>query len=268
MATLSPNAASGPDAARAHTARTGTARSGTGRSDAGRSDASHVGAAERSAPLSITRRLRAAAGLPSGRAVFGGLLISASALGVIAAYRDATVDRRHDVLVIHRPVQPGAIIAAADLALAPVQLNALTEERAFVDPADVVGSTALIALEPGDLISPSMLAEAERSRAIPARTVGLSLNAEHALGDRLNVGDRVDVYSLATANAAATVLVRDARISAISTPSSGSIGSGGRLALSLDVADEGEALTIVDADSGAGVTLVRATHERSGEPES
>lgn len=258
MATLSPNAVPGPDATRTSTSRAGSARS----------DAAFTGSTERTATASITRRLRSSAGLPSGRAVFGGLLISASVLGIIAAYRDATVDQRNDVLVIGRSVQPGATLSAGDLALAPMNLNPLTEDRAFVDPADVIGSTVLVALEPGDLLSPSMLAEAERSRSIAARTVGLSLNSDHALAGQLNVGDRVDVFSLATTNEAATVLVRDARISAIATPSSGAIGSGGRLALSLDVADEAEALAIVDADSGQGVTLVRPTGESAGDPES
>ncbi|NLA34532.1 MAG: hypothetical protein GX868_02465 [Actinobacteria bacterium] len=249
MSTLSSSSVSGPDPVKRRVPR---------------ATAPHGPRPDPNPASPITRRLRASAGLPSGRAVLGGVLISASVLGIIAAYRDATVDQRSDVLVIGRAVRPGASITAADLALAPMQLASITEGRSYVDPAEVIGSTVLVALEPGDLLSPAMIAEGERSRAVMARTVGLSLNADHALGGRLNVGDRVDVFSLASSTEPATVLVRDARISAISTPSSGAIGSGGRLALSLDVADEREALAIVDADSGTGVTLVRASGDNTG----
>lgn len=204
------------------------------------------------------RRLRASAGLPSGRAALGGLLIALSALGVVAAWRGATDDDHTEVLIVNAEIAPGERIEASDLAWARMDLADPTLARAVVDPDDTIGAVALVALRPGDLLTPSVLAEADRSAAMPGRSMGLSLPLEQALGGRLSPGDRVDVVALAGSGRDAEVLVRDAIVADVSEPSRGGIGSSGSLMVLLNVATENDALAIVDADSTGGVTLVRA----------
>lgn len=234
-----------------------TTRRGTGRTP--RLDGPSGSHSDHGTSLSIGRRVRASAGLPSGRAMLGALLVSISALGVVAAYRSANVDQRRDVLIIGRDVEPGATLTENDLAFAKMDLVSATDERSFADPGAVVGATALVAMKKGDLISPSMLTEGERSASTPGRMIALALPPEQALGGRLNVGDRVDVLSLAGSGQDAAILVRDARVAFVAAPTKAGIGSAGSVSLSLVVDHEDEALSIVDAHSGNGVMLIRAT---------
>lgn len=88
-------------------------------------------------PVLKTRR-----GLPSGRAVLGGLLISLSILGVLFALQLAEDATFRDVVVAREDLAPGTILEAQHLAQVTVRLD---ESATFVaaESNDLIGQVVL-----------------------------------------------------------------------------------------------------------------------------
>ncbi|MCB1285039.1 MAG: SAF domain-containing protein [Microthrixaceae bacterium] len=218
-------------------------------------------------PVSITRRLRRSAGLPSGRALAGALMVTVAVLGVVAAYRDATTTATTEWIVVGRSVAAGTIISAEDLAYAPADLNDATARRSFTNPDDVIGQEALITLERGDLVLASAISEPLGTDANTGRAIGLTLDAARALGGNLSVGDRIDIYALGSSGSDAEVLERNARITAVRGTTGESIGNSASVGFTVAVSDEAAALRIVTAESTVGLTVVKGS-PHPADPES
>ena len=212
-----------------------------------------------------SRRIGPRIGLPTGRALVGGLLVALSVIGIFAAHRAATADRRVDYLIVAHDVAGGARLRAEDLALAPMDLYVGTRGRAITNPNDVIGRVAVSPLHEGDLLLRSSTIAAADA-ATTSRRVGLSLDAADALGGEVSVGDRVDLVSVPRSEGPAQVIVRGAVVTAVGGTADAGVGSAEHVRLNLDVATEEDARLVVEAHARGGVTLVAASNMAFGDP--
>src|SRR5258705_7893276 len=98
------------------------------------------------------RRVTTPRGLPGGRAVVGGLLVAASAVGVFSAYGSAHAPPSDRYVVVARDLTPGEIVGVGDLRLVAINLPADQRGQSFTDPGVLVGTVTLGALHRGQLV--------------------------------------------------------------------------------------------------------------------
>lgn len=216
------------------------------------------------AACSVERHRSGPLGLPTGRAIVGGLLVALSVFGVIALRRSADAPSSRTWLIACHAVAPARrAIGADDLALAAMDLHDLTQSAAFDDPADVIGQIAVNGLGEGELVQRGSIA---RTAAAPGdeRRVGLSLDPADALNGALVAGDRVDVVSVPSGEGAAEVIVHGAMVDSIGGESDDSLGSDRAVRLTLVVATEDEARLLVDAHRRGEITLIGGATQRLG----
>lgn len=196
-------------------------------------------------------------GLPGSRAVAGGLLVTAAAVGLFSASTRAGQASRQSYVVADRALVPGARIEPGDLALQALHLSPAMAARAFADRGAVVGATVLAPLAPGELVQAS---------AVVARRSGpgsreLSFTVERGrVNAALRDGERVDL--LATYGAAAdgftAMVVRQALVVSLDG-SRGSLGDGAPVVVTVALDDPADALALAHAVQVGKVTVVRAT---------
>jgi flagella basal body P-ring formation protein FlgA len=73
---------------------------------------------------SPTRQVDRKIGLPSGRAVIGGLLMALAAVGTFVAYQAAAGDDRVEVLVAARDLRVGDVVSTNDVRVVAADLPA------------------------------------------------------------------------------------------------------------------------------------------------
>ena len=132
--------------------------------------------------------------MPSGRAILGGLLVTAAAVGVAATTTAAGDPPGVMVVVAAEPVDPGSVIPAAAVRLDRVDLPAASAARTFADPDEVVGGVALAPLEPGELVQRSAVLAGDRPTT-GGRVVSFALDRPRALNGELRRGEQVDVLA-------------------------------------------------------------------------
>lgn len=203
------------------------------------------------------RRIGGRRGLPGGRAVVGGFLVALAALGVFAAYLDATSGPERRWVVAARTLQAGQTLVLEDLALASMDVPGELEGRLYADPEALVGATVLVPLERYDVLLASHLAT-ERVTD-PREVLSFGIDAASALGGSLQRGDRVDVIATYRGDGGASVvIVEDAEVLDAGQPD-GLIGSAGRLTLTVAVAARSESLALAHAAASADLLVVRTT---------
>lgn len=147
--------------------------------------------------------------LPGSRAVVGGFLIAASAVGTFAAYTSATTGPAGSYVVVRADVGAGERLARADLDLVALDLPPDQHRLAFTDLAVLDGATALAPLAAGQLVQTSDVAKPvggpERAQISLSLDPGSALGGDPAL---LGPGERVAVIVTYTqAGAPETVTV-------------------------------------------------------------
>lgn len=200
-------------------------------------------------------------GLPSGRAVIGGLLIALAAVGTFAAYTGATAQHRVDYVVAGEALSVGQRISAADLALAPMGLPPSVANRwAFRNESSLVGSIVVGPLAAGELIQASdVVAGAGTSGQ---EQMSFAIAGSDAVGGTLQDGDRVDVLAtFGTGTSAQTVTVlSDAPVLAQAGASPGAgINGNPDETITLGLSSPGQAMALAHAVSTGQVMLVRVT---------
>jgi Flp pilus assembly protein CpaB len=210
----------------------------------------------------ITRPSR----LPSGRAVFGALLVTLSALGTFLAVTASDSQPADRFVVATRSIDEGERLDRHDVRLVAMDLPAGIAQHAFRDAATLDAAVVLAPIREGSLI--------EASQVLPADTLGddarasshelsLRLSRAQALDGAVNRGERVDVLATyGTGVEAATVVVaRDAIVTALGSSDDPGLGDDGGLTLTLRVPDDDTVLRLTHAKDVALVTLVRATRD-------
>jgi len=161
-------------------------RQGSGRGSLAAPEAARTNG-QPSGPQPLRRR-RA---LPGSRAVVGGLLVAAAAIGLFAAYTRASSGPATSYVVVRHQMAAGARLSAGDLTVAPMDLPPELASGVFTSVDEVAGSTLIAPLGAGELVQPSALVAARTGG--PGRVVSFPFEAARLGG--LKQGERVDVVA-------------------------------------------------------------------------
>jgi Flp pilus assembly protein CpaB len=200
--------------------------------------------------------------LPTGRALVGGLLVTLAAVVVFATYAGAQDTPTSTVVVATRALDPGARLSPADVELRTVDLGGELLGRSFGSIDDLVGAVTLAPLAAGDLVQASAV------RTVGAGSVdpddpqfSFAVERDRALNGELRPGEIVDLLAtFGTGTSASTkVLASSARVLAVEQAGSGTLGSSGRLVLTVALDDDDTVLDVAHASQVAAITVVRAS---------
>jgi hypothetical protein len=204
------------------------------------------------APARTVRRRR---GLPGSRAVVGGLLVAASAVGLFAAASRSGDAALHSYVVARQELAAGTRLEASHLELMPMQLAPAVRARVFDRTEPLLGTTLVAPLAAGELVQASAVV----ARQGETGSRELSFTVERGrLGTGVKQGERADVLATyGTGNEAfTTVVVRHVTLVGIERPRAGDPGS---TIVTVAVDDAADALALAHALQLGKVTVVRAT---------
>jgi hypothetical protein len=206
-------------------------------------------------PGSGARPLRRRRSLPGGRAVVGGFLVAAAAVGLFASYLQATSRQAARYAVARRSIGVGQPVEAADVALAGIDLPASLAGHAFRSTGAVIGLVALAPVGVGELLQDGGLAR--RGAALGGRQVAVPVDPSQL--DALQVGGWVDVLvtSGQGTDSHTDVVASGARLLGVIRPRS-TLGVSSTPVVQLDVPDFDTVKALVQAAHDGALTLVPA----------
>jgi len=217
-----------------------------------------------SRPVSPQRSLRRRRSLPGGRAVIGGLLVTAAVLGVFVAGNrqgDGVLMTSH--VVARTAVAAGSVLSAEDLEIQDFRLSPGAARRTFSDTAPLVGAVVLHPLGSGDLLRQSDVdGPAGTGPGVASYrevVVGLPRLRGEALA--LRPGDLVDV--LATdgngTGARTSVVATDLAVLRVVGLGADGLSVGGEISVVLAIGDGSTATAVVHAMAASEPTVVKST---------
>ena len=193
-------------------------------------------------------------GLPGGRAVVGGLLMAVAAVGVFAAYADATSGSEAEVIVATRDLRIGHVIGDADLRAVPAELPLSARSATFESPGALVGRIVLGPIAEGEIVQAGALTD---EASAEGHEVAMTLPRDQVAVGRLREGERVDVY--VTYEERTTSVVRGVAVVQISTSSERSLTSDHDVSLVVSLGSAQDVVALVHALRTGDVTVVRST---------
>jgi Flp pilus assembly protein CpaB len=201
------------------------------------------------------RTIARAPRLPGGRAILGGLLVAAAALGTFVAARSSgTPDRFYAVAA--RAIPPGETLTSEHVRLEPIDLPSGVAASAFVDATQLDGRVALGPIRKGELVQAGQVSD--RGAADPAAELSFSLERDRAVDGRLRSGDLVDVF--VTYDDRTAAVAEAMRLVDVRERDEGSLGRGTELTVTLAITDPDDRAALIHAARAGDVTLVRSTH--------
>lgn len=205
--------------------------------------------------------LRRRTPLPNGRAVVGGLLVTASALGVATAHLAADPDERRPYVVARAPIAPGTVVEASQLTTAALELSGSVRERAFDDPTAVEGAVALGPLAAGELVQAGDLLIGATDLEGPRPELSVALERDRAVDGRLVPGDVVDLLATYGSGDRGTTrrVAHQATVQATSDGADGGFAGSALVTVTLALHHDDELLAATHAAREGALTLVRST---------
>lgn len=203
------------------------------------------------------RTVRRRRGLPGSRAVVGGLLVAAAAVGLFAAATRSSGAPTTTYVVARADLSAGTRLQASDLELVAMELAPAVRGRAFDSVQPLVGATLVSPVGAGELVQSSTVVSRKADTA--SRELSFILDRGR-VGTGIKQGERADLLATyGTGNDAFTVVVvRQALLVAIDRPRTTS-GDSGPTTVTVAVDDPTDALALAHALQLGKVTLVRAT---------
>ena len=204
-----------------------------------------------------SRTVRRRRGLPGSRAVVGGLLVAAAAVGMFAAASRSAGGPTDSYVVARHDLAAGTRLEPSDLELVPMELAPAVRARAFDRAQPLVGATLVSPLGAGELVQSSAVVARKGDTA--SRELSFTLERGR-VGTGIKQGERADLTATyGTGNDAFTVVVvRQALLVAIDRPRTAS-GDSGPATVTVAVDDPADTLALAHALQLGKVTLVRAT---------
>lgn len=199
----------------------------------------------------------------------GGLLVTVAAVGVFAAYAGATGDPGRSYVVVSRDLPAGHHITGSDLRLERAALPDPEATRAFTSASQLDGAVTLAPLGADELVQRSAVLTADVTDAdtsLSSQEFSFAIEVERALNGDVHRGESVQVlatYGTGT-DAFTTVVARRASVVDASSTGRATIGTGGRVVLTLALESRQEVIAVAHASQVAAVTLVRTTRDDAG----
>ncbi len=207
------------------------------------------------------RTVRRRHSLPGGRAVAGAFLIPAAAVGVFAAYLNATALPSSSWLVAAADIAPGTVIDAGTLDAVAIDVpEAQTGQLVSADDLDrVVGRVALGPVRTGDLLQWTTVLAVEPPEGATTFTFSVPASRVAFRGD-LAAGDAIDI--VATYGDTTVYVARD--IALLGSPVAAA-GDGGTT-VTIAVEDPDTVLAVANALDSAQVFVVRSDPDAGTDP--
>lgn len=210
---------------------------------------------------STRRTVGRGAGLPSGRAALGALLVTAAAVGLYSASARAANHPLTGYLVAAHDLPPGHRLVPSDLRRQPLDLSDALAGRAFTSETSLDGATTLGPVAGGELLQAGSLI---RSRGGSGRELSIPVDPARAVAGTLRPGERVDLvatFGSGTSSSTETVL-HDALV--IDSQRGGSsLSSSGNVVLTLAVETEAEQVAVAHALNDGELLVVRSPAQDS-----
>lgn len=206
-------------------------------------------------------RIRRRRPLPGGRALVGGLLVSASAVGMFALYLHAVSTSGTPFVVATRDLAVGQRLTLGDLSTSPMRLPAsIADRQVFRDPRSLVGAVVVGPVQAGGLLEVSDVVSG--ASAAPGRQLSFPIDASRAVDGTLEIGDSVDVIATYGSGLAAvtTTVAQGLRVVGHEGQAA-SFGSGSSSSevVTLSVPASVDLLKLVEAINVGQVVLVRSS---------
>lgn len=194
---------------------------------------------------------------PGGRALVGGLLVAAAAVGFYAAYTGAGGAASTPVVVAARDLAPGTRLALTDLAAEAADLPPAVQSRSFTDPAVLVGATLVSALHAGELVQASSVVAKASGPAARELTFAV---ARDAIPPSLEAGEPVDVFATFGSGADALTVPVVGGVTLVGLePGRGRFGETSAATLTVALDRPADVVALAHAVSLAKLIVVRAT---------
>jgi Flp pilus assembly protein CpaB len=206
------------------------------------------------------RTARSRPGLPSGRAVVGGLLVTVAALVVFAAYAGATTGPTRTAMTVRADLPAGHRLSSDDLERVAVDLPPRTTSATFDDIDALVGAVTLAPLSAGDLVQRSAILPGGEA-GTPRHEFSFPVERERAVNGSLRAGESVDILATfgSGPDAYTVVLARPATVVAVQDGGRGGLSSGAGLVLTVGLGSAEQVLDVAHASQVAALTVVRST---------
>lgn len=217
--------------------------------------------AARALPRQVHRRRS----LPSSRAVVGGFLVAAAALGTFGALAASDAGPGTSYVVLTGDVDAGDRLSGDDLALVPVELPAAQRSTVLTDLSVAAGAVAVGPLAEGQLLAASDVVKLD---GVEGRAqLSIPVEPARANNGELRRGELVDV--IATTSAAGSAATETVASDAVVVRVHGgdrSLGSSNSVAITLSVPAE-DLEVLADAAASATISIARVSgleRERAG----
>jgi len=196
---------------------------------------------------------------PNSRTIVGGLLVSTAALAAFLSVSGAGGSPQQSVVISRRALAAGERLDSSTLATTSVDTRTAESLRAFLSVEALAGAVALAPIGEGELVQRSAVLTGGPTE--PTRQFSFPVDRERALNGELRSGERVDVLATygSGSDATTTVLTRDANVIRVTDAKSGSLGSSGKLIVTLALTSPDQLLDAVHAAQVASITVVRST---------
>lgn len=210
------------------------------------------------------RRLRPRRGLPGGRAVVGGFLVAAAAVGLFAAYTSATGPPTTTYAVASRDVPIGTTLTGDEFTFVAMELPESVARAAVPEAAadQLAGLVTNAPLRHGDPLLESGLLDPGAGAA--TTKISFPVAPSRALMGQLRVGERVDVvatYGPGGPGTFTAYVVRGVQLVSVDE-ASGEFGEGTRV-LTVGLHDPGSVLKVAHAVNTAKVFVTRASAKQT-----
>ena len=224
-----------------------------------RSHTTSPGAVSATPPATLRRLNIRVPRKPNSRAIVGGLLVSTAALAAFLAASGASGSPQQSVVVSRRALAVGERLDSSTLATTTVDTRTAESLRAFLSVDALAGAVALAPIGEGELVQRSAVLTGGPTE--PTRQFSFPVDRERALNGDLRAGERVDVLATygSGSDATTTVLARDANVIRVADAKTGSLGSSGKLIVTLALTSPDQLLDAVHAAQVASITVVRST---------
>jgi Flp pilus assembly protein CpaB len=197
--------------------------------------------------------------LPNGRAVAGGLLVAAAAVGTFAAWTGADEPPSTRYVVAARPLPVGTVVGADDLEVVAFDAPPALAERSFDTVSVVVGQRTVAPLGAGELVQRSAVVTPEGDD--PGRQLSFAVDVADALAGTLEVGEQVDLlatYGTAADDSLTEVVAAGATVAGLPL---GDDGARGQTVVLLGLPPDSDVLAVAHAIRQGALTVVRTAGE-------
>ena len=216
--------------------------------------APHRSAGPRGGAALAVRRRRS---LPGSRAVVGGLLVTAAAVGTYGAYTSATTPPTDTYVALTRDVAAGERLERGDLALVEGDLPDAQRRVVLTDLAVATGAVAVAPLQAGQLLGTGDVVKL--AGALGRAQLSIPVEPARANNGELTRGERVDVIATSTSGGTGETrtIARDAVVVRVFTGER-SLGSSSSVVVTLSLT-AAELEPVAAAAAGDTIALARVS---------